>query len=303
MTSSTENRPEIPRPSCREFDIALPAYLEGQTSPEVERHARECEFCAVVLADLEAVRDNCRALPLEEPPALVWANVRAALKAQGVLQESRPACREFDLALPAYLEGEPSPEAERHARECEFCAVVLADLEAVRDNCRALPAEDPPALLWSKVRAALEAEGILKVPAAGFWGTRVPAWAQWAAPVGALAALAMVTGILVRAPEGLRHVEPTVPVRTSASANFGVSPDFEKTLGQLEQSFAVRESSLDPGLKATYRKSLDSLDASIKECRTTIEAKPSNALAQEYLLAAYTEKAEVLQSALEMDAR
>src|SRR5205814_2755201 len=99
MTSATENRPEIPRPSCREFDIALPAYLEGQTSPEVERHARECEFCAVVLADLEAVRDNCRALPLEEPHALVWANVRAELMAKGVLKEYTTACTTFDMWL------------------------------------------------------------------------------------------------------------------------------------------------------------------------------------------------------------
>jgi anti-sigma-K factor RskA len=218
------------------------------------------------------------------------------------LDHARAACREFDLGLPGYLEGERRPEVERHARECAFCSVVLADLDALRGQCRELPAEDPPALVWSNLRAALEAENILKEPTTGFWRLPRLTWAHWAAPASVVAALAVVAGFLVMAPGRLENGVPAAPA-VAESASFEVSPDLAKTVGQLEQNYAARESSLDPSLKATYRKSLDSLDSSIKECRQTIQSKPSDALAQEYLLAAYTEKAEVLQSALEMDVR
>jgi hypothetical protein len=201
---------------------------------------------------------------------------------------SRSACRAFDLDLPAFLEGEPRPEVERHARDCEFCSVVLADLVAIREASRVLPSEDPPARLWSNVRAALAADGIVKEPVG--WSNRFPgfSWLRWAAPVGALAVLAVTIGLVLRAP--LPRQDP-------------VPPELANTVSTLEQNYTAREASLDPGLKATYRKSLDSLNDSIKECRATIEAKPTDTLAQEYLVAAYTEKAEVLQSALEWDAR
>ena len=58
-----------------------------------------------------------------------------------------------------------------------------------------------------------------------------------------------------------------------------------------------------PDLKATYDKSLVSLDHSIEECLDSLQNEPRNALAHEYLLTAYTRKAEVLSSALEFDGR
>jgi hypothetical protein len=213
---------------------------------------------------------------------------------------SRSACRVFDVELSAFLEGEPRPEVERHARDCVFCSVVLADLEAIREASLALPTEDPPARLWTNVRAALAAEGIVKEPVG--WFERFPgfAWFEWATPIGTLAVLAITAGLLMRAPGRLQN---NAPANATISVTGPVPPDLTETVSVLEQNYAAREAQLDPALKATYRKSLDSLNDSIKECRATVEAKPSDTLAQEYLLAAYTEKAEVLQSALEMDAR
>jgi hypothetical protein len=46
---------------------------------------------------------------------------------------------------------------------------------------------------------------------------------------------------------------------------------------------------------------LNSLDASIRECNDSLQREPGNSLAHEYLLAAYSQKAEVLSSALEID--
>jgi len=213
---------------------------------------------------------------------------------------SRSACRAFDLELSAFLEGERRLEVERHAQDCEFCSVVLADLEAIREASGALPLEDPPARMWLNLRATLAAEGLVKEPVA--WFERFPgfAWFEWAAPVGALALLAITAGLLVRTPGRLENLDPAdTTVGLLAPVEFDVSPELAKTVTGLEENYAAREAKLDPAIKATYRKSLDALNDSIKECRATVEAKPSDTLAQEYLMAAYAEKAEVLQSALE----
>jgi len=75
---------------CREFNQGLSACLEGEDRPEVLAHAQQCPFCSVVLADLEQIRFISHHLPLEDPPARVWANIRATLEAEGIIREQVP---------------------------------------------------------------------------------------------------------------------------------------------------------------------------------------------------------------------
>lgn len=73
--------------ACRQFSRDVAEYLEGEKRPEVVNHASECLFCGVVLQDLETILSESRALPLADPPARVWANIRASLVAEGVIHE------------------------------------------------------------------------------------------------------------------------------------------------------------------------------------------------------------------------
>jgi hypothetical protein len=74
-------------------------------------------------------------------------------------------------------------------------------------------------------------------------------------------------------------------------------------VSDLESNYRANEASLAPDLKATYEKSLVSLDGSIRECLDSLHQEPRNTLAHDYLLTAYTRKAEVLSSALEFEGR
>jgi hypothetical protein len=71
----------------------------------------------------------------------------------------------------------------------------------------------------------------------------------------------------------------------------------------MEKSYWAREKSLDPSVQVIYQKSLRSLDNSINECRASVRRQPADDLAQQYLLTAYAQKAEVLTSALEFGSR
>jgi hypothetical protein len=208
-------------------------------------------------------------------------------------------CQSFDLELAAYLEGEERPELVAHMRECSFCYSMLADLEGIRSAGGELALEEPPKRIWTNIRASLIAEGIIRQPEA-FWRRWLESW-HWLHNPVAVAALGclMVLGIgLVRVPwvrTSGSHTPPRVDLSDVASAAAAVGP--------METSYHAQAASFEPSVKETYQKSLDSLDGEIRECLNSVRQEPDNSLAREYLLAAYQQKAYVLQSALYVEGR
>jgi hypothetical protein len=216
------------------------------------------------------------------------------------------ACYRFELELPAYMEGEEGPFVRAHARECAFCRVIVEDLEALRSAALELPLEEPSPAVWSRIRAQLLAAGAF-AEKAGLWNWfRQLDLLRRPIPVAAFACM-VILGCLLTAPRNYPEQDTTspltaLPARTAirSMAFIGDSGAPEQVVLELEETFRAREGSLAPDLKATYENSLISLDASIRECSDSLEREPDNSLAHEYLLAAYSQKVEVLSSALEL---
>jgi len=217
------------------------------------------------------------------------------------------ACYQFELELEAYMEGEKRPFVMAHIRECRVCGVIVEDLEALHAAALELPLEEPAPSVWSNTRARLAAAGAF---------TEKPSFWNWFGqlellrrpiPVAAFASL-FILGCLVTAPRNYPGREPASAVSAwpagpaiRSMAFVGDSDALERVVRELEEAFRAREGSLAPDLKATYENSLISLDASIRECSDSLQREPDNSLAHEYLLAAYSQKAQVLSSALEFD--
>jgi hypothetical protein len=205
------------------------------------------------------------------------------------------------------MEGEKGPFVPAHIRACAFCSVIVGDLEALRSAALALPLEEPSPVVWSNIRAQLLA--------AGEFAERASLW-DWfgqlnflrrPAPVTAFACL-LLLGCLVTVPRSYLEQDATsglsaLPARTAmrSMAFIGDSDALERVVQELEETFRAREASLAPDLRATYENSLNSLDVSIRECSDSLQREPDNSLAHEYLLSAYSQKAQVLSSALEFD--
>ena len=295
-------------PACAQFDRELEAYLEEdehEVRPFIASHAQDCPSCGALLADLQAIRQAAWDLPQEEPSPLAWASLRTKLQAEGAF--AAPACGQFDAELEAYLEGDARPFIASHAQDCTRCGALLADFQAIREAARDLPEEEPSRVVWANVRARLEAEGAFGVPVGGW--RQILAWRVFphAVPLGVLAALVIVGSLLT-----LRDVQRwgTPPGAAESSAVASITSALPAgdialahVVSELERSFRANEASMTPDLKATYEKSLVSLDGSIRECLDSLQHEPRNTLAQDYLLTAYTRKAEVLSSALEFDGR
>jgi len=223
---------------------------------------------------------------------------------------AKAACRQFDLDLPAYLEGEDRPAVAAHARQCTYCGVLLADVEQVSFASHHLPVEEPPARVWANIRATLSSEGVIREQVSG--------WRRWlphfvlqpaSAPAGALACLTILSVFLMgpAGESGPRQatggIAPGAATPIAAASVFGLDNNLLRTLRLMEESYLALEVSLDPNLKATYRQSLDSLDDCIRECLKHCQRQPNDTLAHEYLLNAYQLKAQVLSSALQFDQR
>ena len=220
------------------------------------------------------------------------------------------ACYQFDIELPDYLEGKAQPHVDDHARQCTRCGAILADFQQIIALGRQLPAPEPPVTIWANVRAALETEGIIHEPAGFFdrWLGQLRLTPN-PVPLGALGCLAILAALLMGTPAVPEHGGTSdEPVTLSAMNSVPLQPasldsDLFRTIQELETSYNSRARSLDPSVKDTYEKSLGSLNSSIRECLECLRREPANGLAREFLLAAYTQKAEVLASALEFDVR
>jgi hypothetical protein len=197
-----------------------------------------------------------------------------------------------------------------HIEDCGACGALLADLQEIRDVARSLPQAEPSRVVWANIRARLEAEGAFEAPVSGW--RQILAWRQFphAVPLGVLAALVFIGSLLTLPSPNLVHTgNPPGVEETSAVASLtsdlpvGEDRALAHVVSDLESNFRANEASMTPDLKATYEKSLVSLDGSIRECLDSLRHEPRNTLAHDYLLAAYTSKAEVLSSALEFEGR
>lgn len=223
------------------------------------------------------------------------------------------ACRSFEENLAAYLEGESRPEVLAHANECDFCRCILADVGLIRSVSPEFGLEDPPAAVWTNIRATLVEEGIIHVRE-GFWRRWLPGkeWHILRHPAPVAAAVAVLAAvILFKAPGYLVHPGPgpeaanvihAAVFTQDVMASQDIS-NLRQTIGQLEQVYRANQSLLEPSMKSTYDKSLTSLDDEIRECQASMQAQPENDLARQYLSTAYVQKAQLLQSALEYNLR
>ncbi len=219
------------------------------------------------------------------------------------------ACSDFEAELPAYLEGESRPALLAHAAQCEFCRCILADVEQIRAASLDLM-EDPPDRMWKHIRTALVEEGII--------ASRQGLWQRWASrwregflrhpvPVGAVAAAILIAAFFLGMPgQSFLHRRSALPQVSNASASrreaSSAIDQLRQTVSGLQRAFNANASRLDPSLKVTYQRSLESLNQEIRDCRRSLPGDPDG-LTQHYLASAYMQKAELLQSALEYDLR
>ena len=199
-------------------------------------------------------------------------------------------CKEVEVVL-EHEGWTPLPEAARvHVARCAACQNLVEDLTSIVATAHLFPAEvEPPAHVWTSLRAQLEEEGIIK-PAAAERGS----WLQGFSDLfrGRVLATAAV-GLLVIAAVALqiRRPVPATEARNVYDDAATVLNADEANLSQMQLGGSVVDVSL--------RQNLDIVDKFIADCEQRIKEEPRDDLAREYLTGAYQQKAELLSAMME----
>jgi hypothetical protein len=207
-------------------------------------------------------------------------------------------CNEFLNQVDAWLDGDHAAGARAHLRDCARCRGLVDDLDAIRQGARAWAAEEaePPARVWTSLRAQLGQEGLIRSGRdSRRWAASLARWLEdtfAAVPRPALAGAYLIALIAV----GVALVGPTSKQfndsRWIERTQFSTSP-LSAQLDTAEQSM-VSSLSADSVVTASLHENLAIVDNYIALCEKSVREEPQNEVARDYLFGAYQQKADLL---------
>ena len=206
-------------------------------------------------------------------------------------------CNEFLDQFDAWMEGDRSPQAREHARNCADCSGLAADLSAIRQAAPMLAADDtePPARLWASLRAELEREGLISGPAAQP-GARHSSWgAPWLAVLSQPAFAIVYLALLVAAAFALSvfpnsGLDEISWIRSTQNATMPLSAQLDTAEQSAISSYAGSQSLVS----ASLHQNLAVVDNYIALCEKSVREQPENEMARDFLYQAYQQKADLL---------
>jgi hypothetical protein len=222
-------------------------------------------------------------------------------------------CRKAHEYISRTVDGELVPRRaarlERHLAACGECRALLADLRKIVDGAAGLAAPEPSEKVWRNVRVGLEA-GTLRPSAEGarldrrpLFGSSLPAWRYAGAAV--LAVVLVVSGIVVGRRWGRQDLRFAAAGPEAGEAYTLAKLDeaeryYQQAITSLSQAFAAGKRGLAPEVVELFERNLLVIDATIQACRGAVLAEPDDLEARNYLMAAYTKKVTLLDSALDL---
>ena len=192
-------------------------------------------------------------------------------------------CRHFHEELERWMEGDRSPSAQAHLRNCTACSGLIADLKAIEVEAHSwsAPLVEPPERVWISLRNQLEAEGVIKTapdlvgqPSGASWWSRL-----FSAGPRTVLAGAYLAGLVALVSAGVFSTRPTAPVLTAQNfvpaANISSPRISDSAVADLNQSLAI-------------------IDKQIAMCKKSVSEEPDNEVARDFLYDAYQQKADLI---------
>ncbi len=210
------------------------------------------------------------------------------------------SCQDYEIALGDYVDGTLDErsriEIEAHLASCERCRSVAVDFGAIRRVALALEPELPPAHMWTRLSAAIEAE---RGSTSQSWGFTWQTLAASLATVTLIAGLAWIGNGLttVNGRSGrLASASPALAEPISVEAQFDLAEaQYTTAIAGLESIAKSEQSALDMDTADVLQANLTLIDGAITESRAALQTEPDNPAAQESLFEALRSKLELLQ--------
>jgi anti-sigma factor RsiW len=215
-------------------------------------------------------------------------------------------CLDLELDIGDYVDGTLDASSvarvESHVRHCRSCQAIVHDLRTLRGATRSLEPQIPPAHVWPRIAAAIEADArqrsIRRLFSFG------PISLQPALSTAAMV-IVLAGGVWV----SWRSVATgdRVSVSTSRTASDAVAAlvpvdeqmqdaeqHYTRVIASLEQIAKTERTTLDTPVAAVVDQNLAVLDQAIGESRDALQKEPSSELAQQSLFEALRSKVALL---------
>lgn len=222
-------------------------------------------------------------------------------------------CRRAQESISRSVDGELGPRRaarlERHLGKCAECRAFAEDMRKIVEKASGLAAPEPSEKVWRNIRAGLEA-GALRPSAEGARLDRRPLFGLSLATLryagtAALALILVAAGVVVGSRLGRQNVRMSPEAREAYTlAKLDEAERYyEQAIKSLGEAFAAGKGALPPEVVEMFDRNLTVIDATIQACRAAVLAEPDDLEARDYLMAAYTKKITLLDSALDLQRR
>lgn len=219
------------------------------------------------------------------------------------LKARRWASDEIDGALDARR----SARLKRHLETCAACREVREDFSAIARDARQLQTPEPSPEAWGRVRASLAASRAgagaaapALRPSASFaaraFGLRTVATAAAAV---LLVGGGVVLGLLIGRPGRVPAPNPIDKEYATLAKLDEAERYYQLAIKSLAEAFAAGKGAFEPAVAEMFERNIDVIDASIQACRLAVSGDPDDLRARDYLLGAYREKIQFLDTVLE----
>lgn len=194
----------------------------------------------------------------------------------------------------------PLPEAARaHVAGCRHCRELVSDLATIISVAQEFPAEiEPPAHVWSAIRAQLEREGIIKEPVPAPAAERPSWWHHFGEFFGSRAFATAAVGLLIIA-GGILQLQQPAPPPTLQPLQPTLFAETAKLLNEQETGLRNIQLASASLVDDSLRQNLRQVNDFIADCERRVNEAPQDALAREYLSSAYQQKAELLSAMMD----
>lgn len=199
-----------------------------------------------------------------------------------------------------------------HLAACQECAEAREEFNAIlaaaRDAHEYLYAPSDEQALWMRVRDAVESEAPVYKPSTnaqgGFWSRLFNARFHLSLPQLATGVAALVVAVSFATAAGVRYFGSGTTSRTDRTIRRAVSDQLyptsyvephEASLRYWEQRVEARKASWNPRMRASFERSVNVLDATMKESLDDLRDNPHDEVAEEMLNSAIRDKIELMR--------